>query len=228
MSIKAATFIIAIGLSCAVASAQNNWWIPRGPRVEDAVLIEEPALIRLLFQRAEDGIARRDWKFAIDSLQRILEHPDGSLVASTDRLRGAVTRYESASSRALRRLLALPPEGLEAYRILYDGRARRLIERAESRRARRFSNRSATHVCEKRSLRSAPPRTPCWVIRRVWTPGSNANRRHGLCLSGSTKSVTSHPRTPMHSAQGVRRSTGRSWADRRARMGGCRASRPRC
>ena len=132
MSFKTATFVIATGLSCAVASAQNDWWMPRAQRVEDAVLIEEPAPIRLLFQRAEEGIARRDWKFAIDSLQRILEDPKGSLVESTDRLRGAVTRYESASSRALRRLLALPPEGLEAYRVLYDGRARRLIERAES------------------------------------------------------------------------------------------------
>ncbi len=37
-------------------------------------------------------------------------------------------RYESVRRRALQRLKSLPPEGLRAYRLLYDGRAKRLFE----------------------------------------------------------------------------------------------------
>lgn len=92
------------------------------------VLIEPTAPIANLFSRAEDGIARQDWKFAIDSLQRIVDTPEGSLVERPDSGGNEVVRYESARRQALRRLASLPPEGLRAYRLLFDGKAKRLFE----------------------------------------------------------------------------------------------------
>ena len=50
---------------------------PRPP----AALIETSAPISNLFSRAEEGVARGDWKFAIDCLQRIIDDPQASLVA---------------------------------------------------------------------------------------------------------------------------------------------------
>ncbi len=44
------------------------------------VLIEPSAPTANLFARAEEGIARRDWKFTIDCLQRIIDDPQDSLV----------------------------------------------------------------------------------------------------------------------------------------------------
>lgn len=48
------------------------------------VVIETPAPIVNLFQRAEEGVARGDWKLAIDSLQRVIEDPDGAMVVRED------------------------------------------------------------------------------------------------------------------------------------------------
>ncbi|MHC4066177.1 MAG: outer membrane protein assembly factor BamB family protein, partial [Planctomycetota bacterium] len=86
--------------------------------------IEESAPINNLIKRARQGIERRDWKLAIDSLQRIIDDPQPVLLERSPRL------YESARRYAVRRLAELPPDGLAAYRILNDGRARAGLERA--------------------------------------------------------------------------------------------------
>ncbi len=109
-----------------------------------SVLIEPSAPIANLFHRAEDGIQRGDWKFAIDSLQRIIEDPGESLIArdvdpgptfndhtmegSEASERPSFALYETARRVAIRRLAALPPEGRHAYRLLFDGKAKRLFE----------------------------------------------------------------------------------------------------
>ena len=90
----------------------------------DQATIEESAPINNLIKRARQGIERRDWKFAIDSLQRIIDQPQAVLLERSPGL------YESARRFAVRELSDLPPEGLAAYRILYDGRARAGLERA--------------------------------------------------------------------------------------------------
>jgi outer membrane protein assembly factor BamB/predicted negative regulator of RcsB-dependent stress response len=95
-----------------------------------SMLIETSAPILNLLNRAEEGIAREDWKFAIDSLQRIIEDAEGSLVARSENEEESGGWFESARRLATRRLATLPPAGLEAYAILYDGKAKGLFERA--------------------------------------------------------------------------------------------------
>ena len=100
-------------------------------RETSPILIEtSPSLMNLL-NRAEEGIARRDWKFAIDSLQRVIDHPGGSLVRRSDGEMEGGELFESARRTATKRLATLPPEGLRAYRMLYDGKAFGLLERAK-------------------------------------------------------------------------------------------------
>ena len=85
-------------------------------------VIERSAPIDNLTKRADEAIKRRDWKFAIDSLQRIIDDPKGALLERTPHL------YEPARRWAERTLAGMPAEGLTAYRVLNDGRARRLLE----------------------------------------------------------------------------------------------------
>jgi len=94
------------------------------------IVIEASAPVMNLFSRAQDGIERRDWKFAIDSLQRIIEDPQWSLLPRDFSGAGDYRLYESARRRAIRQLAELPPEGLEAYRVLYDGKAKGMLARA--------------------------------------------------------------------------------------------------
>ena len=98
-----------------------------------SVLIELSAPIANLFSRAEEGVGRADWKFAIDSLQRIIDDPKGSLVPRSDGAVGGGVLFETARRRAIRRLASLPDEGLRAYRLLFDGRAKRLLDEGISR-----------------------------------------------------------------------------------------------
>lgn len=98
-------------------------------------ILERPAAIENLFKRAEEGIDRSDWKLAIDSLQRIIDDPRGGLVerkarTSQDVSDAGFLYYTSARDEALQMLAGLPPEGLDAYRVLHDGRARGLFELA--------------------------------------------------------------------------------------------------
>lgn len=113
------------------AAGQGDSFSKSGPV---SVLIEEPAPLRSLFERAGEGAARGDWKLAIDSLQRIIDEPGGALFpvggpSPDGQDRRAVPRvYESARRAAMARLAQLPPEGLASYRTLYDGAAKRLFE----------------------------------------------------------------------------------------------------
>jgi outer membrane protein assembly factor BamB len=93
----------------------------RGPDVE-----ESPEVANLL-QKADEAIARGDWKLAIDSLQRVIDSPHGLLPSPADK---GIDRYESPRYVAKRVLASFPKEGLDAYRVLYDGRAKGLIDRA--------------------------------------------------------------------------------------------------
>ncbi len=102
----------------APAAAQQSTRRGMGATVERSALIEN------LFKQAQQGIDRQDWKLAVDSLQRILDHPQGAMIEKD------AGYYESARNVAERRLAKLPPEGLAAYRVLNDGRADRLLKLA--------------------------------------------------------------------------------------------------
>lgn len=96
-----------------------------------AMALETSPPILNLFQRAEEGIQRSDWKYAIDSLQRIIDDKEAGLIPVGDKVNGhGPIVYEPARRLATRRLASMPPEGLRAYRLLYDGRAKGLLERA--------------------------------------------------------------------------------------------------
>ena len=97
-----------------------------------SVFVEVSPGISNLFTRAEDGISRADWKFTIDCLQRVIDNPQGSLVPRRDLSPESGLLYESARRRAVRQLASLPSEGLSAYRLLFDGRAKRLFERGRT------------------------------------------------------------------------------------------------
>lgn len=95
------------------------------------ILIDTSPPIANLFMRADEGIMRRDWKLAIDSLQRIMDDRTGTLVLRDETLGDEVV-YESSQRRALEILSTLPPDGILAYRVLYDGKAKGLFERAKA------------------------------------------------------------------------------------------------
>ncbi len=86
--------------------------------------VAESAPISDLLQRARQGVERGDWKYAVDSLQRIIDDPQGALTT----LDGQV--YESARMQAYRQLAALPQAGKDAYHLLYDGQAAKLYQEA--------------------------------------------------------------------------------------------------
>ncbi|MGQ9650125.1 MAG: outer membrane protein assembly factor BamB family protein [Phycisphaerae bacterium] len=75
-----------------------------------------------LMARAREGVERRDWKLAIDSLQRIVELSGEHILRVDD------NRYEMARIQAHRQIAALPIEGLQAYRTLNDAEAAMLFE----------------------------------------------------------------------------------------------------
>lgn len=97
-----------------------------------AAMVEVSPPVANLLNRAQEGRTREDWKFVIDSLQRIIDEPDGSMLPAADDSQDVGVRYESASRYALYELAQLPPEGLRAYRLLYDGKARGLFERGQA------------------------------------------------------------------------------------------------
>ncbi len=94
------------------------------------LLIDTSAPVVNLLQRAEEGIARGDWKLVIDSLQRVIDDPEGALVARSEGTSAHGILYESARRQAASVLAGLPAEGLLAYRLFYDGGAKRIFERA--------------------------------------------------------------------------------------------------
>ncbi|MCA9256821.1 MAG: hypothetical protein KDA33_14330, partial [Phycisphaerales bacterium] len=97
--------------------------------VGDAVQGIQPAVDRdaeSWLRRAAEAVNREDWKLAADTLERIIREHGSTLVTSPE------GTYRSAIEMAQAQIAALPPEGLEAYRILFDPAARRLMRLAES------------------------------------------------------------------------------------------------
>lgn len=102
---------------------------PSAARAEaEGPAVEESFAVGALFRTAQDAIERQDWKLAIDSLQRVIDAPEG-LVAVESKSGGALERYVSPRWHAQRLLASLPMEGLQSYRVLNDGRASALLIR---------------------------------------------------------------------------------------------------
>jgi outer membrane protein assembly factor BamB len=115
------------GSDGARAQVPGGWDPPPG---RPLVSVEIPAELDHLLARAAEAIARADWKLAIDSLQRVIDDDQGALIAQPREKPYDFARFESVRTHAQRMLSALPPEGLNAYRILHNGHARRLLEEA--------------------------------------------------------------------------------------------------
>ena len=106
-------------------AAMTAWAQPaERHRSPGEAILEHSPPVNNLIKRALEGIDRRDWKLAIDSLQRIIDDPQGVLLERSPGL------YETARRYAERTLGNLEPRGLAAYRVLYDGRARAALDRA--------------------------------------------------------------------------------------------------
>ncbi len=110
--------MVAIG----EANAQRPGHVADGPQVD------ESAGIAHLLRTAGDAVSREDWKLAIDSLQRVIDKPEGLFEVDHGE---ELALYESPRRLAQRRLAELPPQGLAAYRVLYDGRAKGLLKKAK-------------------------------------------------------------------------------------------------
>ncbi|MFQ5423891.1 MAG: PQQ-binding-like beta-propeller repeat protein [Phycisphaerae bacterium] len=77
-------------------------------------------------KRAEEAADRGDWKLAADTLARVIaDH--GHKTVSLDEGQ----HFYSAAWCAQQQIAAWPAEGLETYRVLYDGEAERLFELAK-------------------------------------------------------------------------------------------------
>jgi len=132
-----AVSLVTAGVFTSPSEAQRRGPAPRQAASRRApaelranALIETSAPVANLFARADEGIARRDWKFAVDSLQRIIDDPDGSLICRNGDDECLV--YESTRRHAIRQIAQLPAEGLRAYRVLNDGKAKRLFEQGRA------------------------------------------------------------------------------------------------
>ncbi len=132
--------ILAIGNSApAQPITRSNVAFSEAPTVE-----ESPEIANLL-RVADEAVARADWKLAIDSLTRVIANPEGLRSAGNDAM-----IYESPRRHAYRMLASLPDEGLKAYRILHDGRAKGLLEQARA----NYDVSGLQRVCEEYLLTS--------------------------------------------------------------------------
>lgn len=75
-------------------------------------------------RRAAEAADRKDWKLVADTLERIIRDQGSTLVQMSD------GTFRSAIEIAQAQIASLPPDGLEAYRILFDPTAKRLLEQA--------------------------------------------------------------------------------------------------
>lgn len=121
----------AVGLSALGALAQQRSGWDASARLEAGLLPRRPDLENLL-RTGQDALARRDWKLAIDSLQRIIDDESGALLPAGESAGGFRLR-ESARRRATALLAGMPPEGLSAYRLLTDGKAENLWVEVQTR-----------------------------------------------------------------------------------------------
>lgn len=103
---------------------------PAGDADLRAIILEPTSPVLNLLERAQEGVDRGDWKLAIDSLQRIVENPEGSVVPTRKATTEMGAVYEPVRILVHQAIASLPPEGLRAYRVLFDGRARGIFERA--------------------------------------------------------------------------------------------------
>ncbi len=93
-------------------------------------------------KRAGDAAERGDWKLAADTLLRVIDEY-GDRVVSVE----GGTQFYSAARCARQQIVGWPPEGIEAYRLLYDAEAAQELRLARQdhdldalrRIARRFS-----------------------------------------------------------------------------------------
>lgn len=110
----------------ALASAAPEVQTPTAAPAADpfAAVLHPSEEATTLIARAEEGLDRKDWKLVADCLQRIIDLPGDQVLTSGDR------KYASARVHALRRLAELPPEGLRTYRLVQDGQASGLFDRA--------------------------------------------------------------------------------------------------
>jgi len=112
----------------APVDMQAGRYEPPQPAPGRAVISPSAPMVNLL-GRAEEGIQRADWKLAIDSLQRMIESDESSLLYSGGPEIDTEATYTSVQMTALRILSQIPADGLGAYRILYDGQAEHLLQR---------------------------------------------------------------------------------------------------
>ncbi len=93
-------------------------------------------------KRAAVAAERGDWKLAADTLERVItQHGDSTIAVGEG-------RYRSAIHLAQEQIAGWPPEGLAAYRVLYDSEAKLLLDRGRDESdlnalrvvARRYSN----------------------------------------------------------------------------------------
>ncbi len=77
--------------------------------------------------RGAEAAERGDWKLAADTLSRVIdEYGDRTISVDDGR------RFISAARAARYAIAAWPPEGIEAYRLLYDAEARQMFEQAKA------------------------------------------------------------------------------------------------
>lgn len=120
--------LVAVTLSTMLSTRPAVGQVPATPHRQTdtgAVLYPSEEATTLL-SRAREGAARQDWKLVVDSLQRIIELPGDHILATSE------IRYESARQHAQRQLAELSPEGLRAYRLIYDGQAAVIFNQAVS------------------------------------------------------------------------------------------------
>lgn len=108
----------------AAARAIPGVVIAERPEPQFGAIFDDSEEATALLKRANEAVQREDWKLTIDSLQRIVELPGDSVLRADDQT------YESARRHAHRVIASLPPAGLEAYRLLYDGEAEAKYRRA--------------------------------------------------------------------------------------------------
>jgi len=117
---------------------------PRLSRIELPLHADAPGRL----DAAERLVGQGRWGDAIAVLQRLLEEPGDGLV-------WAGRAYVPASRAAEGRIAAMPPEGLRAYRLLYEPAARELYERGIAERSEDALRRAASlYLNTEHGLRS--------------------------------------------------------------------------
>lgn len=124
--------VLVMAVVWPAGAQQRQERVARQPKEKKKVqqptggVIPESAPIANLFKRVEEGTDREDWKYVVDSLQRIVNDPQDALIETEEGV------YQSARHRAEEVLCSLPGPALEAYRLLQDGRAKNLFDHAQA------------------------------------------------------------------------------------------------